>query len=410
VKKLPTSMKLLHIYDHTYYQKDGVFYSSGVFAAQVWDTYLAQFDTVTVVANLSSATNIDLSTFDASSRPNVNFLFVEDKRKAGNYFKGYFKDDKKVVDAISTHDVVVVRLPSELGLFAITMARKMNKPFAVEVVGCAWDSYWHHGTLKGKIMAPITFYRMRKALAVAPFAIYVTDFFLQKRYPCPGFIASASNVILPDDAGEDVLQKHLAVIDAPKKRLKIALIGTLNVAYKGHTEALLALKSVSAEIPDFEILFIGKGETEWLQNAIVKTGMQDKATIVGKLPSGKAVFDLLDTLDLYLHPSKHEGLPRVVIEAMSRACPVLASSIAGTPEILGDAYLHEPGDYKKLALQIKDVISDKPKLKQMAAENFERAKAFRFSEIKKKKNNFWLAVKSKITGGTVRKMDKALAG
>ncbi|MEO6151499.1 MAG: glycosyltransferase, partial [Mucilaginibacter sp.] len=103
-----------------------------------------------------------------------------------------------------------------------------------------------------------------------------------------------------------------------------------------------------------------------------------------------------DSLDLYLHPSKHEGLPRAVIEAMSRACPVLASTIAGTPELLPAKYLHEPGDYKKLAGQIKDTLNNKELLCAMALENFNHSKAYTYTEIKSKKSNFWKKYKDNV--------------
>ena len=88
------------------------------------------------------------------------------------------------------------------------------------------------------------------------------------------------------------------------------------------------------------------------------------------------MFEFLDKLDIYLHPSLTEGLPRALIEAMSRGCPALASSAGGIPELLNDKYLHQPGDYKELSKQIKNYSIEKEKLLLMADENFTKAKEY----------------------------------
>jgi glycosyltransferase involved in cell wall biosynthesis len=352
-------MKLLHIYDHTYYQKDGNYYSSGAFGKRTWEMYLGYFDQITVLSNLYSKSNadIDFSKLDISSTGNVDFKFIKNYRLPNNYLKGFFKRDELLKTEIAKHDAVVIRLPSELGLFAVEEAKKQNKPYAIEVVGCAWDSYWYHGSLQGAVMAPITFKRMKDALREAPFAIYVTEHFLQQRYPTKGFGHYASDVIIPP-VDEGVLQKRLEKIKNGTGKVRIGLAGTLNVKYKGHREALNALKTIQSEIPDFELLFIGKGDPAWVNSVISNLKMEGHARVLGKITSGDEMFNFFDNLDLYLHPSKHEGLPRVVIEAMSRACPILASSIAGIPQLLPGEVLHKPGDHKTLGDHIKAVLND----------------------------------------------------
>ncbi|RCH56642.1 hypothetical protein DJ568_01925 [Mucilaginibacter hurinus] len=382
-------MKLLHVYDHDYYEKDGVYYSSSVNGKKAFEPYLLHFDSVTVLANLSDK-EVDFSKLDVSSSENINFAFAENKRLFGNYVKNYIKEDAFVKKQVLEHDGVAVRLPSELGLFVIETARKYNKPYAIEVVGDAWDSYWYHGSLKGKVMAAITEWRTKRALWNAKFAIYVTQYYLQKAYPMKkGLSRNASNVVLPDQQDIEIYNRHIERLKNPPAKLRFGLIGTLNVAYKGLEESLLALKSLINVIPDFEILFVGKGDIAYLQNLIDKHNMGRYAIIVGKISSGQPVFDFLDSLDVYLHPSKHEGLPRAVIEAMSRACPVLASSIAGTPELLPAKYIHKPGDHKTLAQHIKQVITNKAELCSMAKENFEKSSEYSFTEIRNKKGSFW---------------------
>lgn len=382
-------MKLLHIYDHTYYPKDGNYYSSGAFGRSTWEMYLSYFDQITVLSNLYSESieELDFSKFDISSRDNVDFKFIRNYRQPKNYARSFFKNDQLLDEQIKASDAVVIRLPSELGLIAVRAAERLKKPYAIEVVGCAWDSYWYHGSLQGTVMAPITFNRMKNAIKNAPFAIYVTEYFLQERYPTNGFGHYASDVIIPA-VNDDVLERRIEKINNQKGKFRIGLAGTLNVKYKGHYESLKALSALKSKF-DFELFFIGKGDPDWVNKIIRDTGMEDHAKVLGKITSGDEMFKFFDELDLYLHPSKHEGLPRVVIEAMSRACPILASSIAGIPQLLPRNVLHEPGDYKALQSHLEMVFSDKDALVKMAFENFKKAKTFNLQETRSKQKVFW---------------------
>ena len=51
------------------------------------------------------------------------------------------------------------------------------------------------------------------------------------------------------------------------------------------------------------------------------------------------MFELLDECDIYLQPSLQEGLPRSVIEAMSRGCACIGAATAGIPELLESEYV-----------------------------------------------------------------------
>lgn len=105
-------------------------------------------------------------------------------------------------------DGLVARLPSEIGALACLAAEDVGRPWAVELVTCPWDALWNYGNWKGKVFAPLAWWETRRRLRRAPFALYVTESFLQRRYPPGGEAVGVSDVeIVPP--GPEVLEARL---------------------------------------------------------------------------------------------------------------------------------------------------------------------------------------------------------
>ena len=66
--------------------------------------------------------------------------------------------------------------------------------------------------------------------------------------------------------------------------------------------------------------------------------------------------DYYDSIDIYVQPSKQEGLPRAVIEAMSRGCPVLGTDIAGIPELIQERCLFKKGSVKSFINAVERLL------------------------------------------------------
>lgn len=89
----------------------------------------------------------------------------------------------------------------------------------------------------------------------------------------------------------------------------------------------------------------------WVGDGPLRPRAERLARLVGDgrvhvLGEHRDVAPLLDAADLLVHPSRAEGLPLVVLEAMAKGLPVIASPVGGIPEALGDAgvLLPETGD------------------------------------------------------------------
>ena len=274
-------------------------------------------------------------------------------------------------------DCLVIRLPSVKGYVAEEIASKMGKPFLVEVVGCVWDSYWNYG-IKGKIAAPFAYLLMKHEVKKSKYTLYVTQDFLQKRYPCKGLTTGVSDVELPS-IDESVLNNRKKRINQAKKKIIIGTIAAIDVPYKGHEYVIKALNSIHEKLHvEVEYQMVGGGETDRLKRIASECNVEKKVKFVGSLPHEK-IFDWLDSIDYYIQPSLQEGLCRSLVEAMSRGLPCLASDVGGNYECITQDYIFKTANKKMIPSQISELLwrlesNDKSLIE--AEKNFFRAKDF----------------------------------
>jgi glycosyltransferase involved in cell wall biosynthesis len=352
-----------------------------------WERYLEFADSLTFCARIEdlggdspeglwdiTEDGVDFVPIPSLSGPLLRFTNRRDARS-------------RLEHAIAAADALVVRLPSEIGMLAARLAHRMGKPYAVEVVTCTWDALRHRGGLQGKLYAPVSWLEIRRTVRRAPFVLYVTREFLQRRYPTRGRAVACSDVELPSPA-DRVLQARLAEIRSGRSPFDVGTIAVLTVRFKGVQTALEALESVRSSLPGLELQVVGAGDPAPWRKLAARHGVGDHVSFVGVL-GGDEIPQWLDRVDLYIQPSFQEGLPRALLEAMSRGCPALGSTAGGIPELLPPECLHRPGDAKRLAGLIVRAASDVTWLERQARRNFETAKAYAPERLNPVRREFW---------------------
>ena len=387
-------MRVLFVHDHMFKKINGSFYSAGGLPSSVWIRYLKVFDSLTV-AGRDGGPLLNLEKgYTISSTDRVSFRLLPNVSNFRSLLFGNLSAKKVCKELVARHDGVIVRLPSRLGQLFVGEAIQQGKPYAVEVVGCAWDALWNYGTWKGRAFAPFATYSLKNTVAKAPFALYVTEQFLQKRYPCKkGKTTFCSNVEIPA-VPDVILDKRLKKIREQNEKLVFGLIGNYSSRYKGIDVAIRALAMADAQLPNWEFQVLGSGNSRFYSQLAQELGIADKVNFVGSLPSGQPVYDWLDNVDIYLQPSFQEGLPRALVEAMSRGCPALASSIAGIPELLHPAQMVVAGDDKTFSQKLVSLSADKTQLLQIARQNFVKAKNYYKPVLDDRRTAFWLLFKN----------------
>lgn len=112
---------------------------------------------------------------------------------------------------------------------------------------------------------------------------------------------------------------------------------------KGILELIDALVLLEKKI-DYKFIWIGgfrENEKKFKNEVIEKiknNNLQEKLQITGMV-SNDQVFNYLKYIDYYIFPSKYEGLPKAVIEALAAGIPALVSGFKFSSEIKGVEYI-----------------------------------------------------------------------
>ena len=130
---------------------------------------------------------------------------------------------------------------------------------------------------------------------------------------------------------------------------------------KGLPILFRALETLVPDYPDLHLTVIGDGPSRAaLEHQVAGAGLAGHVTFAG-YKSQSEVADALIAADLFVLPSFAEGVPVVLMEAMAAARPVVATHVAGIPELVTDGasgLLVPAGDPRALAAAIAKVIGN----------------------------------------------------
>jgi glycosyltransferase involved in cell wall biosynthesis len=381
-------MKLVFAHDHRFIPVDGLVYSESNSPLVMLEPCFPSFAQIHVLGRQGqmpmAKTVADL---DLVSRDPISFSLLPNLSSVGAQLRVRRQVMTAARECIEAADAVVARLPSELGLVAARVARALGKPLAVEIVGCAWGAMWDYGNWQGKCYAPILWHRVRSAVKEANFALYVTRRFLQARYPNPGQTMACSDVNLAIQH-RATLDRRLDRIATHEGVLVLGLIGSLRTRHKGIQTVLKALPGIRQRLPGVRFRVLGEGDPEPWRREARRQGVADITSFEGVLKPDAAMA-WLDQIDLYLQPSLQEGLPRALIEAMSRGCPAIGSKTGGIPELLDETCMITPGSVTELAQLVVQFASSPDLLNAQAARNWLKASAFSPEILSPTRAAFW---------------------
>lgn len=163
-------------------------------------------------------------------------------------------------------------------------------------------------------------------------------------------------------------ERYVATPPTNVPTAKLLFVGRL-AAVKGLPVLFDALETLAPSHANLRVDLIGDGPDRDLLEADVKSrGLGDLVGFLGYRSQDEVAAALAEA-DLFVLPSFAEGVPVVLMEAMASAVPVIATRIAGIPELIDDGIsgqLVPPGDAEALAQTISAVLKNPEEAAKMA--------------------------------------------
>ena len=166
--------------------------------------------------------------------------------------------------------------------------------------------------------------------------------------------------------------------ELPPDKLIITCVANLRLP-KGHEYLIRALHELKNKGQDFLALLVGDGPLRGkLEELVRELGLEEQVRFPGS-KDPENIPGILAITDIFVLPSLWEGLPTAIIEAMAAGCPVVATAVAGTPEVVLDGetgFLVSPRDPQALAQKIRLLLQDHALRRKMGEAGAKRAKAY----------------------------------
>lgn len=382
---------------HYFKKQDGTVYAESLFDYAFYSRYLDVFENVYTIARITETESIP-DTAKLASGEGVHFLSIPETRGP----KEYLYERKRIIELVRRYvkdfQCAIFRISESTAHLACKEYMKTGKGFAVEIIVDPWE-FFSPGTVKSvarPIVRLLWTFEMKRACFRAKGVAYVTEEYLQKRYPCKAmsgmneyFMSHYSSVEIPDDS--------VSVPRIYRKKDKHILVHVSNAftGYgKGQKETMKVVREVLLQGHDVEAWFVGDGPLSGeFKKYAVSLNVGDKCKFLGRLPDSMAVRNVLKEADLMVFPTRGEGLPRAILEAMAEGLPVISTPVCGIPEIIERDMLFKPTDIKGMSDKICELIDNLQEMERISAQNVQKAYQYRKSKLQKARKEFYQKVK-----------------
>ncbi len=140
---------------------------------------------------------------------------------------------------------------------------------------------------------------------------------------------------------------------------------------KGHDDLIRAAEKVVAKFPAVQFLLVGDGILrQSLEAEIDRRGLGENFVFAGLVPPER-VPEYVALLDILVHLSWREGLPRACVQGLAAGKPVVAYPLDGTPEVVisgQTGFLSAPGDTDTVAKQLLELLGNSQLREQLGRE------------------------------------------
>ena len=282
----------------------------------------------------------------------------------------------------------LLRVPGTVSLLAALILRVKGIPFSVECVADPADQL-ARGSMRHPLraLARLVFIASQRwQCKSAEAATYVTERALQARYPAGSKSFSWTDIVLTDECYAEAPKSH----NRSEVPTNLISIGMMTQLYKGQDTLLHAVGQLRSMGHDVSLTLIGDGRYRpYFEDLARSLGIDRHVHFLGRVPAGDSVRQHIDAASIFVMPSRQEGLPRALLEAMARGLPCVASSVGGIPELLNEEALVCANDPDGLAKKISHFICNSHVYNANAQRNLDRSRDFHYEKVGAKRRAFY---------------------
>ncbi|MFC2122475.1 glycosyltransferase family 4 protein [Bacteroidota bacterium] len=280
-------------------------------------------------------------------------------------------------------DLIYAQGPVVVGLTSLIVGKLRRKPVAVKFVG---DIAWEHAVNRGrtsrllddflsrpeggidiKILMRIQKWVFHNASRVITPSEYLKKVLVNFYQVPPDRIAVVYNAVEIAEGGSQAERAGQPVV---------ATVGRL-VQWKRVDELVEIVPALVERYPDFRLVIVGDGlEKGKLRRLCREKNVEENVLFTGKI-SHEQTLAYLRSADVFVLNSRYEGLPHTVLEAMTCRCPVIATNIDGTTEVVEDGvtgFTVEPGNKGQLLEKVVFLLEDEGVRERLAKQAYENIK------------------------------------
>ncbi|MEQ8532292.1 MAG: glycosyltransferase, partial [Imperialibacter sp.] len=362
------------------------------FSNSLFKRYLTYFERVTVCARVREGLLDEVLEANKVNNEGVTVYPLPYYVGFNQFLLKFFLVRSAIRKMLKSHatdnSAVLCRVPGRIGSMAVEFLKKRNMVYGIEVVGDPYDVLSNGATNHALAWAIryFSFSSLKKTALAAPAVLYVTERMLQTRYPNNSFNVGVSDVVLHDDAYSH--PKSISLIRPDEYHL--ICVGSLEQMYKAPDVMLRAVKIIVASGINVHMHWIGDG---FFKDKMIQLShelaIEKHVTFHGKLPGGEAVRRKLDMSDVFVMPSRMEGLPRAMVEAMARGLPCIGTKLCGIQELLDKEFLVPVNNVQELASKTLMVLNSSDLRREQSMRNYNKSLSYREEVLKPKRDLFY---------------------
>lgn len=380
--------RLLMSCDDYIYCHEGKYYAANQEKADFYLRYLRVFDKLRLVTRCVEEKELKKSRIPLDDR--IEYVYIPLFQGPKGYASKYFQVGKLLSGVVDGCDAAVLRLPATIAMRVYGKIRRRSIPYVTEIVFDAYDGYVSSESLLHKLLWKRIDKKMRQICYKANGVSCVTEHYLQRRYFTKrkdGFLSNYSSLALPKSF-------YGSNKSFPKNKTMIISHVANQVEYngrKGHNELIEAAAILKQQNINVEVRFAGKdyfGGQEKLTEFARKKDVADRVKFLGYVD--RCTLDnFLSDSDLFVLPTRAEGLPRVIIEAMAKGLPCISTNVSGNPELLDSHWLINYEDVLTLAERIKELCTNVELYNEVSIANFKKSCDYEASILEKRRDEFY---------------------